>query len=113
LVPPSLNKNVVGSKWVFYIKYLSDGTVDRFKARLVAKGYTQQPSLDFTDTFSHVVKASTVRVVLSLVVSNNWPLRQLDVKNTFLNGLLQEEVYMDQSLSNVDPQYPTHICRLL
>jgi histone deacetylase 1/2 len=103
----------VGSKWVFYIKYLSDGIVDRFKARLVAKGYTQQPSLDFTDTFSHVVKASTVRVVLSLVVSNNWPLRQLDVKNTFLNGLLQEEVYMDQSLSNVDPQYPTHICRLL
>jgi len=71
LVPPPPNKNVVGFKWIFYIKYLSDGTVDHPKARHVAKGYTQQPSLDFIDTFSLVIKASMVRVVLSLAVSNN------------------------------------------
>ena len=112
LVPKPPNKNVVGSKWVFRIKYLFDGTMDRLKARLVAKGFTQQPGLDFTDTFSTVVKASTVRVVLSLAVSNNWPLRQLDVKSAFLNGLLQEEVYMDQPFGYVDSKYPTHVCRL-
>uniref|UniRef100_A0A2N9G1B4 Uncharacterized protein n=1 Tax=Fagus sylvatica TaxID=28930 RepID=A0A2N9G1B4_FAGSY len=75
-------------------------------------GFTQQPGLDFTDTFSTVVKASTVRVVLSLAVSNNWPLWQLDVKNAFLNGLLQEEVYMDQPSGYVDSKYLTHVCRL-
>jgi hypothetical protein len=74
-MPRSPNQNVVGSKWVFRIKYLSDGIVDRLKACLVAKGYTQQSGIDFTDTFSPVVKASIVRVVLSLAVSNNWPLR--------------------------------------
>lgn len=62
---------IVGSKWVFHIKYLSDGIVDYLKACLVTKGYTQQIGLDFHDTFSPVVKASTIRVVLSLVVSNN------------------------------------------
>ncbi|XP_052197182.1 uncharacterized mitochondrial protein AtMg00810-like [Diospyros lotus] len=108
--PP--NKNVVIPKWVFCIKYLSNGTVDRLKARLVAKGYTQQSGLDFHDTFSPVVKASTVQVILSLVVSNNWPPRQLDVKNAFLNVFLQEKVYMDQPPGYVDSKHPTHVCRL-
>lgn len=62
--------------------------LDHLKAHLVAKGYTQQSSLDFHDTFNPVLKAYTVWVVLSLAVSNNWPLHQLNVNNTFLNGLL-------------------------
>lgn len=112
LVPRPANTNIVGSKWVFRIKYLPDGSVERFKARLVAKGYTQVPGLDYTDTFSPVVKATTVRVVLSIAVTNKWPLRQLDVKNAFLNGTLIERVHMEQPPGYIDPRFPTHVCLL-
>ena len=102
----------MGSKWVFRIKYLPDGFVERFKAHLVAKGYTQVSSLDYTDTFSPVVKATTVRVVLSIAVTNKWPLRQLDVKNDFLNETLIERVHMEQPSGYIDPRLPTHVCLL-
>lgn len=83
LVPRPKHANIVGSKWVFRTKFNVDGTVDQFKARLVAQGFTQVPGQDYSATFSPVVKASTVRIVLSLVVLHKWPLHQLDVKNAF------------------------------
>ncbi|KAD3338470.1 hypothetical protein E3N88_06134 [Mikania micrantha] len=112
LVSRPSQANIVGSKWVFRTKYHSDGSIDRHKARLVAQGFTQIPGLDFCHTFSPVVKASTVRIVLSLAVINNWPLHQLDVNNAFLNGSLTETVYMEQPPGFVDPAFPTHVCKL-
>ena len=75
LVPRPKGKNIVGCKWVYKIKRKADGTVDRYKARLVAKGFKQQYGIDYEETFSPVVKAATIRFILSIVVSRGWPLR--------------------------------------
>ncbi|CAM8926310.1 unnamed protein product [Rhodiola kirilowii] len=112
LVPPSPRHNTVGCKWIFRIKRRSDGTIERYKARLVAKGFHQRPGLDYADTFSPVVKPATIRTVLSVAISNGWPLRQLDVKNAFLHGYLQEDIFMHQPPGFVDPTRPNHVCHL-
>ena len=112
LVPPSKNKNLIDCKWVYRIKKNADGTIDRYKARLIAKGFKQRYGIDYEDTFSPVVKAATIRVVLAISVSRGWSLRQLDVKNAFLHGVLEEEVYMKQPPGFEDSNVPHYICKL-
>jgi len=95
IVDRSLDKKSVGCKWVFSLKYKSDGTLDRYKARLVAKGYTQTYGVDYEETFALVAKMNTVRIILSLIAYFGWELQQFDVKNAFLDGNLEEEIYME------------------
>ncbi|RVW17177.1 Retrovirus-related Pol polyprotein from transposon RE1 [Vitis vinifera] len=112
LVPPPSSAHIVGCRWIYKLKYRPDGSIDRHKARLVAQGFTQTPRIDYFDTFSPVVKPCTIRLILALAVSFQWSVWQLDVENAFLNGDLEEEVFMTQPQGFVNPTYPTYVCKL-
>ena len=102
----------MGCKWVYKIKHNADGSISRYKARLVAKGYNQEYELDYSETFSPVIRQETIRLVLSLAERNNWLINQLDVSNAFLHGMLDETIYMTQPPGYVDPRFPQHVCKL-
>ncbi|GJU61841.1 ribonuclease H-like domain-containing protein [Tanacetum coccineum] len=112
LVPRPANVNVVRSMWLFKHKFNANDSLSRYKARLVANGCIQQQSIDCDETFNPVVKPATIRTVLSLAVSRNWPIHHLDVKNDFLHGHLSEIVYMHQPPGFVDPNKPDYVFHL-
>ena len=110
LVPMDQAHKLVGCKWVFRTKYNLDGSVSKYKARLVAKGFHQTAGVDYSETYSPVVKSSTVRVIMSLAVMQDWNVRQIDINNAFLNGDLTEDVYMQQTEGFVSEG--GYICKL-
>nr|ABA95677.1 retrotransposon protein, putative, Ty1-copia subclass [Oryza sativa Japonica Group] len=100
LVPRPPGANVITGKWIFKHKFHSDGSLARHKARWVVRGYSQQHGIDYDETFSPIVKPSTIRVVLSIATSRSWPIHQLDVKNAFLHGTLDETLGFTPSASD-------------
>jgi hypothetical protein len=112
LVPRPPGANIISGKWVFHQKFHSDGSLSRYKARWVCRGFSQQHGIDYDENFSLVFKPSTIRTVLSIAVSSEWLIHQLDVKNAFLHGSLQETVYCQQPLGFEDASAPDHVCLL-
>ncbi|KAL0454779.1 UNVERIFIED_CONTAM: Retrovirus-related Pol polyprotein from transposon RE2 [Sesamum latifolium] len=96
LVEPPPNADVVACRWAFTLKLRADGTLDRYKARLVAKSFTQTYGVDYFETFSPVARLNSIRVLFSLAVNLNWAMYQMDIKNAFLYGDLNETIYMEQ-----------------
>ncbi|KAM7494627.1 hypothetical protein LguiB_029236 [Lonicera macranthoides] len=112
LVPKPKDAELVTCKWVYKLKMKANGTIDRYKARLVAHGFSQQYGLDCEETFSPVAKMVTVRTIISLAANIGWKLWQLDVKNAFLYGELDRDIFMEQPQGFIYKDFPNHVCRL-
>ena len=112
LIPRPPGANVVMGKWIFKHKFHSDSSLARHKARWVVHGFSQRHGIDYNETFSPIVKPTTICVVLSIAASRSWPIHQLDVKNAFLHGHLAETVYYQQPPGFIDPACPDDVCLL-
>lgn len=104
--------NVVGSKSVFKTKLKIDGFIKKMKSRLEAKRYHQLDGVDFSETFSLLIKPATIHLVLSLAPIQHWPFKQLDVKNTFMYRHFFEIVFMEQPPRFSHKTFPLHVCQL-
>ena len=105
-------RTAIGCKWIFKVKYNGEGEAIRFKSRLVAKGYSQRHGIDFEETFSPVVRFSSIRTLLALAVQKGMIVHQMDIVTAFLNGELQEEIYMQQPDGYQISGKESLVCRL-
>jgi vacuolar-type H+-ATPase catalytic subunit A/Vma1 len=112
LVPRPHDKNVIGTKWIFKNKLNENGEVIRNKARLVCKGYAQQEGIDFEETFAPVARLEAIRMFLAFSSFQHIKVHQMDVKSAFLNGDLEEEVYIEQPEGFILGNDEKLVCRL-
>jgi hypothetical protein len=104
--------NLVGSKWVYKTKRNADGTIDKHKARLVAQGYTQEEGIDYNEVFAPVAKYKSIRTILAIANQLNLEVHQMDVCSAFLNGVLEEDIFMKQPEGFVSEKFPKKVCKL-
>jgi hypothetical protein len=96
VVPRPKEKLVVSSKWICKTKHSTNGSIEKHKARFVAHGFSQKEGIDYEETFSPMVRYTSIRNTLAIVVVMKWKIHQMDVKTTFLNGVVEEEVYVEK-----------------
>jgi hypothetical protein len=106
------DKSVISSKWIYKIKHAADGSVEKFKAIFVARGFTQKEGIDYEETFSPLARYTSIRTIIALASVLGWKLHQMDVKTTFLNGKIEEGVFVEQPDGFVLHNKGTHVCKL-
>ena len=109
VVSRSEGKFVVTSKWIYKINHVADGNIEKYKVRFVARGFSQKEGIDYEETFSPVSRYTSTRTILSMAVVMKWKIHNMDVKTTFLNGVVEEEVYVDQPLGFETHDRKTHV----
>ncbi|GKA12665.1 retrovirus-related pol polyprotein from transposon TNT 1-94, partial [Tanacetum coccineum] len=112
LVPLPMSQSVIGTKWVFKNKLDENGIVSRNKARLVAQEYNQQEGIDYDETYALVARLDSIRILLAIACANDFKLYQMDVKSAFLNGFINEEVYVAQPPGFINFQKPNYVYKL-
>jgi hypothetical protein len=112
IVPRPKSKDVVSSKWIFKIKHVADGSIEKYKARFVARGFSQKEGIDYEETFAIVARYTSIITIMALAAKMKWKLHQMDVKTTFLNGVIEEEVYIEQPQGFEVEDRKTHVCKL-
>jgi hypothetical protein len=112
IVPRPKSKAVVSSKWLFKIKHVVDGSIEKYKARFVACGFSQKEGIDYEETFAPVARYTSIRTIIALAAKMKWKLHQMDVKTAFLNGVIKEEVYIEQPQGFEVEDRKTHVCKL-
>jgi hypothetical protein len=105
-------KFAVTSKWICKIKHIVDGSIERHKMRFVARGFSQVEGIDYEETFSLVARYTSIQMIISPATSMGWRVHQMDVKTTFLNGEIEEEVYIEKPYGFVIHEKESHVCRL-
>ena len=112
VVPGLEGKSVVTSKWLYKIKHVAGGNIEKYKACFVVCGFSQVEGVDYDETFASVAQYSSIRAVISIVAKMGWKIHQMDVKTAFLNGLLQEEVYLEQPQGFEVHGRNSHVCSM-
>ena len=105
-------KFVVTLKWIFKIKNVVDGSIDKYKSRFVARGFSQKEGIDYEEMFALVARYTSIKMIIALASAMGCRLHQMDVKTTFLNGEIEEEVYVEQPDGFVVHGNESHVCRL-
>jgi hypothetical protein len=112
VVPRPEGKSMVTSRWLYKLKHVADGSIEKYKARFVARGFSQVEGVDYDETFASVVRYTPIKAVISIAAEMGWKIHRMDVKTTFLNGLIQEVVYIEQPLGFEVHGREFHVCRL-
>ena len=102
---------MVTSWWLYKLKHAIDGSLEKYKARFVARGFSQVEGIDYDETFASVAQYTSIRILISIAAEMGWKIHQMDVKTAFLNGTIQEEIYIEQPLGFEIHERETHVCR--